>query len=172
MRIALDAMGGDQAPAAPVEGALEALKRLLLPEVREAGARVDARRRLLESLPPEFASWPFLAQDQYLEMRTLFAVLADGATKPAEAAAALGWTPERPSVVRRRMQRTSMRLPRLAFPVIAAGAFLSITWSIFPHRIASSPSGGPTAHQLPGAARRPHRHRARPCAPIRDGWPR
>jgi DNA-directed RNA polymerase specialized sigma24 family protein len=39
------------------------------------------------------------------EMSTLFAVLADGATKPAEAAAALGWTPERPSVVRRRMQR-------------------------------------------------------------------
>ena len=50
-----------------------ALKRLLLPEVRAAGTRTDARRRLLESLPSEFSSWPPLSQDQYLEIRTLFA---------------------------------------------------------------------------------------------------
>ncbi len=39
------------------------------------------------------------------ELRVLLAVLAGGDTKPADVAAALGWTPERASVVRRRMQR-------------------------------------------------------------------
>jgi asparagine synthase (glutamine-hydrolysing) len=48
-----------------------ALKRLFSPEVTAAVAGVDARAKLLSSLPEEFASWPYLAQDQYLEVRTL-----------------------------------------------------------------------------------------------------
>ncbi|MDP3235489.1 MAG: asparagine synthase (glutamine-hydrolyzing) [Myxococcales bacterium] len=48
-----------------------ALKRLFSPEVAAAVAGVDARAKLLASLPAEFASWPHLAQDQYLEVRTL-----------------------------------------------------------------------------------------------------
>ncbi len=47
-----------------------ALQRLLAPEVRQAAA-VDVVRRLLRSLPGEFGRWSFLAQDQYLEVRTL-----------------------------------------------------------------------------------------------------
>jgi asparagine synthase (glutamine-hydrolysing) len=48
-----------------------ALKRLLAPEVSRALAGQDARRRLLGSLPEAFPRWPPLAQDQYLEIRTL-----------------------------------------------------------------------------------------------------
>lgn len=48
-----------------------ALKRLFSPEVTSAVAGFDARAKLLASLPAEFASWPHLAQDQYLEVRTL-----------------------------------------------------------------------------------------------------
>lgn len=48
-----------------------ALKRLFSPEVAAAVAGFDARAKLLASLPPEFASWQLLAQDQYLEVRTL-----------------------------------------------------------------------------------------------------
>jgi len=35
------------------------------------GQGIDVTRRLLESLPPDFSKWSFLAQDQYLEIRTL-----------------------------------------------------------------------------------------------------
>jgi asparagine synthase (glutamine-hydrolysing) len=49
------------------------LKRLMAPamraEVERAGKDVTAR--LLASLPPELGRWTFLAQDQYLEVRTL-----------------------------------------------------------------------------------------------------
>jgi asparagine synthase (glutamine-hydrolysing) len=48
-----------------------ALSRLFDPAVRAEGARQDVVARLLASLPPEFARWAPLAQDQYLEVRTL-----------------------------------------------------------------------------------------------------
>ena len=48
-----------------------ALQRLLHPDVRNAAQRVDVVERLLGSLPADFARWSFLAQDQYLEVRTL-----------------------------------------------------------------------------------------------------
>jgi asparagine synthase (glutamine-hydrolysing) len=48
-----------------------ALRRLLLPEVRRESERVDVLARLLAGLPPEFPRWAYLAQDQYLEIRTL-----------------------------------------------------------------------------------------------------
>ncbi len=48
-----------------------ALKRLFAPEVTAALAGFDARGKLLSSLPEDFAKWNFLAQDQYLEVRTL-----------------------------------------------------------------------------------------------------
>jgi len=48
-----------------------ALQRLFSPAVRQAAAGVDVVARLLADLPPEFGAWSFLAQDQYLEVRTL-----------------------------------------------------------------------------------------------------
>ncbi len=48
-----------------------ALQRLFRAEVREEAGRVDVIARLLGSLPPAFGRWSFLAQDQYLEARTL-----------------------------------------------------------------------------------------------------
>lgn len=45
-----------------------AVKRLLTPAMRGAG---DAVAALLADLPPDFARWSALAQDQYLEVRTL-----------------------------------------------------------------------------------------------------
>lgn len=48
-----------------------ALQRLFAPEVRREGEGVDVVARLLAALPPEFSRWSFLAQDQYLEVRTL-----------------------------------------------------------------------------------------------------
>jgi asparagine synthase (glutamine-hydrolysing) len=48
-----------------------ALQRLFLPEVQAAAERADVVERLLSSLPADFARWSFLAQDQYLEVRTL-----------------------------------------------------------------------------------------------------
>ncbi|MBK8230964.1 MAG: asparagine synthase (glutamine-hydrolyzing) [Candidatus Eisenbacteria bacterium] len=48
-----------------------ALKRLFAPAVREAVRGSDVVGELLASLPPEFPRWSFLAQDQYLEVRTL-----------------------------------------------------------------------------------------------------
>jgi asparagine synthase (glutamine-hydrolysing) len=48
-----------------------ALKRLFSPAIREALAGRDARSELLSTLPEDFARWSFLAQDQYLEVRTL-----------------------------------------------------------------------------------------------------
>jgi asparagine synthase (glutamine-hydrolysing) len=48
-----------------------ALKRLFGPELTAGLGGFDARARLLATLPEEFGRWPFLAQDQYLEVRTL-----------------------------------------------------------------------------------------------------
>ena len=47
------------------------LMRLLSVDVRHAVEKRDARAELLHSLPPEFSRWTHLAQDQYLEIRTL-----------------------------------------------------------------------------------------------------
>ncbi len=47
------------------------LKRLLSADMRNAGEAAATTSRLLASLPEEFRTWPFLAQDQYLEIRTL-----------------------------------------------------------------------------------------------------
>jgi asparagine synthase (glutamine-hydrolysing) len=48
-----------------------ALQRLFAPGVRGEAARVDPVARLLATLPQDFARWSPLAQDQYLEVRTL-----------------------------------------------------------------------------------------------------
>ncbi len=48
-----------------------ALKRLFAPGMRDGAAGHDAVAELLASLPPAFSRWTFLAQDQYLELRTL-----------------------------------------------------------------------------------------------------
>ena len=48
-----------------------ALQRLFAPETRRQAQAVDVTERLLASVPREFRSWGFLAQDQYLEIRTL-----------------------------------------------------------------------------------------------------
>lgn len=48
-----------------------ALKRLFSPDLRDRLANTDARAALMERLPPEFARWSSLAQDQYLEVHTL-----------------------------------------------------------------------------------------------------
>ena len=47
------------------------LGRLFTPELQEASAGFDPRQALLADLPAEFSRWPALAQDQYLEVRTL-----------------------------------------------------------------------------------------------------
>ncbi len=48
-----------------------ALKRLFTAGLRQRTAGLDARARLVATLPPEFLRWSHLAQDQYLEVRTL-----------------------------------------------------------------------------------------------------
>jgi asparagine synthase (glutamine-hydrolysing) len=48
-----------------------ALQRLFRAELREEARRADVTGRLLASLPAEFHGWSHLAQDQYLEARTL-----------------------------------------------------------------------------------------------------
>lgn len=48
-----------------------ALKRLFSPAQREAVGSIDVVGRLLDDLPAQFAAWQPLAQDQYLEVRTL-----------------------------------------------------------------------------------------------------
>jgi asparagine synthase (glutamine-hydrolysing) len=48
-----------------------ALQRLFAPEFRQQAGHIDVVARLLGSLPAEFGSWSHLAQDQYLEVRTL-----------------------------------------------------------------------------------------------------
>jgi asparagine synthase (glutamine-hydrolysing) len=48
-----------------------ALQRLFSPDLRHEATRVDVTTRLLQSLPGGFPAWSFLAQDQYLEVRTL-----------------------------------------------------------------------------------------------------
>ncbi|RWM07761.1 MAG: asparagine synthase (glutamine-hydrolyzing) [Mesorhizobium sp.] len=48
-----------------------AIKRLFCPDMRAASERRDAVTELLSTLPAEFPRWSPLAQDQYLEIRTL-----------------------------------------------------------------------------------------------------
>lgn len=48
-----------------------AVKRLLRGDVRAAGEAAASIPALLADLPAEFAGWSYLAQDQYLEARTL-----------------------------------------------------------------------------------------------------
>ena len=50
-----------------------ALKRLFSPDLQAAVAGRDAVAELIAGLPPEFGRWSSLAQDQYLESRTLLA---------------------------------------------------------------------------------------------------
>jgi asparagine synthase (glutamine-hydrolysing) len=50
-----------------------ALQRLFGGDLRAAVSGVDVRAELLADLPPEFSRWTPLAQDQYLELRTLLA---------------------------------------------------------------------------------------------------
>jgi asparagine synthase (glutamine-hydrolysing) len=51
--------------------AASSLMRLLSEDVRGALAARDVRAEFLSALPPEFSRWTLLAQDQYLEIRTL-----------------------------------------------------------------------------------------------------
>jgi asparagine synthase (glutamine-hydrolysing) len=48
-----------------------ALQRLFTADLRRDASRTDVTERLLASLPGDFRRWSFLAQDQYLEVRTL-----------------------------------------------------------------------------------------------------
>jgi asparagine synthase (glutamine-hydrolysing) len=48
-----------------------ALKRLFSADMARATAGLDVIGRLFATLPPELPRWPALAQDQYLEVRTL-----------------------------------------------------------------------------------------------------
>ncbi len=50
-----------------------ALQRLFTPDLRETARGLDVRSALLADLPADFPRWAPLAQDQYLEMRTLLA---------------------------------------------------------------------------------------------------
>ncbi len=52
-------------------GPAAALQRLFADELRHRAGAVDVVGRLLASLPPRFPDWSTLAQDQYLESRTL-----------------------------------------------------------------------------------------------------
>ncbi len=48
-----------------------AVQALFAPGTRQAAGVVDVTARLLSSMPPDYDRWAFLAQDQYLEVRTL-----------------------------------------------------------------------------------------------------
>jgi len=48
-----------------------ALQRLFTADLRREAGRTDVTERLLAALPGDFRRWSFLAQDQYLEVRTL-----------------------------------------------------------------------------------------------------
>jgi asparagine synthase (glutamine-hydrolysing) len=48
-----------------------ALRRLVRPEMRPGAGEPDVREAFLRTLPAAFASWSPLAQDQYIEIRTL-----------------------------------------------------------------------------------------------------
>ena len=48
-----------------------ALQRLFAADLRHEATRLDVSERLLADLPGDFRRWSFLAQDQYLEVRTL-----------------------------------------------------------------------------------------------------
>jgi asparagine synthase (glutamine-hydrolysing) len=49
----------------------QALQRLFRADVRQAAGATDVIGRLIASLPTDFGRWPFLCQDQYLEVKTL-----------------------------------------------------------------------------------------------------
>jgi asparagine synthase (glutamine-hydrolysing) len=49
-----------------------ALQRLFAAGLRDEARRLNVTERLLAALPGEFRQWSLLAQDQYLEIRTLF----------------------------------------------------------------------------------------------------
>ena len=51
--------------------AAAALRRLMSADLRAAVGQFDPSAKLLATLPPEFERWSPLAQDQYLEVRTL-----------------------------------------------------------------------------------------------------
>ena len=59
-----------------------ALNRLFAPRVRLVAERANVDQRLLESRPPDFDRWSALAQDQYLEMRTLLTGISCIAGRP------------------------------------------------------------------------------------------
>jgi asparagine synthase (glutamine-hydrolysing) len=48
-----------------------ALQRLFAADLRREVSRLNVTERLLADVPPDFHRWSFLAQDQYLEVRTL-----------------------------------------------------------------------------------------------------
>ena len=50
-----------------------ALQRLFTENTRAAASHIDVVDRFVQSLPPEFHEWAPLAQDQYVEVRTLLA---------------------------------------------------------------------------------------------------
>ncbi|WFU69771.1 asparagine synthase (glutamine-hydrolyzing) [Bradyrhizobium sp. CB2312] len=50
-----------------------AIKRLFSDDMRDVAPRADPVTELLDRLPPDFAHWTSLAQDQYLETKTLLA---------------------------------------------------------------------------------------------------
>jgi len=50
-----------------------AIKRLFSADMRAATSRADPVTELLDRLPPDFSRWTPLAQDQYLETKTLLA---------------------------------------------------------------------------------------------------
>ena len=50
-----------------------AIKRLFSEDMRAASSRTDTVTELLDRLPPDFSRWTALAQDQYLETKTLLA---------------------------------------------------------------------------------------------------
>ena len=54
-------------------GPTAALKRLFAPELAEQCGQTDVVAELLAKLPTQLGQWSFLAQDQYLEIRTLLA---------------------------------------------------------------------------------------------------
>lgn len=67
----LDRAGEPGFSHGPRWSAAAALKRLLAPEFRAAGAADRAQNDLIDDLPSAFPDWDPLAQAQYLEVRTL-----------------------------------------------------------------------------------------------------
>ncbi len=67
----LDASGAPGFGHEPRWRSAQALRRLFAPELIEAVGGHDVRREFLDTLPPRFGAWSPLAQDQYVEVRTL-----------------------------------------------------------------------------------------------------